>query len=185
MKPYYALLLTALTACGGNKERAAEPDEYYDYVNSVDRELEIQDSLTAATDSLARLDSIARADSVARVDSLAQLNSDNVNSEIIRGIYKEVFSGAPYGYIREHSTPEVLSRLRGSYDSDVDDGTGDADRLGVWELRTQNQDGPSSVSKVTDITPEGNGWYKVSFLDMGNRATRRLRIVDGRMADYR
>lgn len=44
------------------------------------------------------------------------------------------------------------------------------------ELRSGAQDGPSKVSKVTDITAEGDGWYNVSFLDMGNKGSKSLKI---------
>lgn len=54
-----------------------------------------------------------------------------------------------------------------------------------WELRSGAQDGPSNVSKVTDITAEGDGWYNVSFLDMGNKGSKSLKIEGDKIVDYK
>lgn len=47
----------------------------------------------------------------------------------------------------------------------------------MWCFRTGMQDGPSDVRKVTDVTAENDGWFKVSYLDMGNEGVTRIRFI--------
>lgn len=44
-------------------------------------------------------------------------------------------------------------------------------------FRTGNQDGPSNESKVLKITSEGEGCYKVTFLDMGISGSAKINFV--------
>ena len=76
--------------------------------------------------------------------------------------------------IVEHFSPQILTKLRNEFEYD---GGGYA----VWLFRTGAQDGPEDKSEVTSISTEGDGWYTVSFSDMGIKGSCRFqaKIVDG------
>lgn len=44
-------------------------------------------------------------------------------------------------------------------------------------FRSDAQDGPSEEYKVVEITSEGEDWYKVTFLDMGNQGSAKIHCV--------
>lgn len=54
----------------------------------------------------------------------------------------------------------------------------------VSEFRTNYEDGPEDESKVKDIVSEGDGWYLVSYSDMGNPGKTRIHIMDGKIVFY-
>ena len=82
--------------------------------------------------------------------------------------------------IESHFSPKILKKMRKEFEYD---GGGYA----VWIFRTGVQDGPSE-SQLRSITPEGDGWYKVSFSDMGYKGSCRFKaeIRDGEVfiSDY-
>ena len=55
----------------------------------------------------------------------------------------------------------------------------------VWKLRTGYQDGLSDESSLDSIEPMGDGWYHVSYMDMGFRAITDVKMEKGKIADYR
>ena len=82
--------------------------------------------------------------------------------------------------IESHFSPKILKKMREECDYE---GGGYA----LWIFRTGVQDGPSE-SQLRSITPEGDGWYKVSFSDMGYKGSCRFKaeIRDGEVfiSDY-
>ena len=54
-----------------------------------------------------------------------------------------------------------------------------------WDFRTGNQDGPSDVSSLDGIESLGQGWYRVSYTDMGIQATTDVKLEGGKITDYR
>lgn len=70
-------------------------------------------------------------------------------------------------------TPKLLKYLEKEYDYDCMEGPCYA----MWCFRTGMQDGPSDVSKVTEVIAENDGWFKVSYLDMGNEGVTRIRFI--------
>lgn len=54
----------------------------------------------------------------------------------------------------------------------------------IWVFRTGFQDGPEDTSKLLSITPTQNGWYKVVYLDMGNRGETLVHVSKGVIDDY-
>lgn len=54
-------------------------------------------------------------------------------------------------------------------------------------MRTREQDSkPDSedVSQICNIESIGDGWYVVSYLDMGWSGMTRVKVVDGKIDDY-
>lgn len=70
-------------------------------------------------------------------------------------------------------TPKLLKYLEKEYDYDCME----EPCYAMWCFRTGMQDGPSNVRKVTDVTAENDGWFKVSYLDMGNEGVTRIRFI--------
>lgn len=59
------------------------------------------------------------------------------------------------------------------------------DTYSFWVFRTGLQDGPSSVSSVESIEPLGEGWYRVTYSDLGNPGVTDVRVSDGHICAYR
>lgn len=98
-----------------------------------------------------------------------------VVSEFLKGFYAHyVFGNESMERIaKDVCTPRLLDYLKRQYDYDCPDGPCYA----MWCFRTGMQDGPSDVSKVTSVKAENDGWFKVSYLDMGNHGTTRIRFI--------
>lgn len=161
--------IAALTSCG-NKQASAT-----DSVPAADTVMQE----TAATDSVPLQAGPRQADTVAS-DVREPVVEDTSAADIalIRSLYSKcVFGGPNDGYLKKICTRKVLGRLAAAFEYD---GGGYA----VWEFRSGSQDG-DGPSKVTSVTPESDGWYKVSMLDMGARCTKRIRVTDGKISDYR
>ena len=83
----------------------------------------------------------------------------------------------------DYFTANALKKLQQDYDFDCEQGPCYA----YYALRTGEQDSkPDSedVSQICDIEPIGDGWYMVSYLDMGWSGMTRLKIVDEKIDDY-
>ncbi|MCM1110830.1 MAG: hypothetical protein NC336_06460 [Clostridium sp.] len=89
-----------------------------------------------------------------------------------------VLEGPDVMYAESVCSPALLQRLSRIY-SETFDGTGYA----FWEFRTDAQDGDGQ-SVVISVTPRGNGWYRVEFLDMGTLASMTVKVTDGLISDY-
>ena len=78
-----------------------------------------------------------------------------------------------YDFLEAHCTKRLLKYLREQYEYD---GEGYA----VWLFRTSSQDGKpgaeNTKDKVTDITKDGDDWYRYKFTDGGWRGENKLNI---------
>lgn len=98
------------------------------------------------------------------------------NAKAIQFI-KEFYSSYVFGKkdyipaVKKYCTAKLQKELK-------DDFEYDGEGYAIWNFRTGTQDGPSDVSKVTSIDALGNGFYKVSFTDMGIKGNRTLKIVN-------
>lgn len=54
-----------------------------------------------------------------------------------------------------------------------------------WKLRSGFQGGLSDESSLDNIEPMADGWYRVSYTDMGFKAVTDVKMVDGKIADYK
>ncbi len=59
------------------------------------------------------------------------------------------------------------------------------DTYSFWVFRTGLQDGPSGVSSVESVEPLGEGWYRVTYSDLGNPGVTDVRVDHGRICAYR
>lgn len=107
--------------------------------------------------------------------------------EIIHSVYdKFVFAIDTEGETavpENYFTAKALKKLQDDYMFDCSGNTCYA----YYALRTENQDSrPDSdgSSMIYDIKPAENGWYVVSYSDMGWPGKTRVKIYYGKIDDY-
>ncbi|WP_289860621.1 hypothetical protein [uncultured Muribaculum sp.] len=131
----------------------------------------------------------AAADSIGRnsmTEETHTVNTENIN--LINLVYRKfVFAIDSDGYEinnpEKYFTSNALKKLMDDYTFDCDNGYCYA----YYALRTEAQDSkPESddVSIIYSIDMSENGWYLVSYSDMGWFGKTRIRIVDGKIDDY-
>ena len=106
-----------------------------------------------------RLDNIRVTDSIARDSAVIAFITDMYNSSKYE----------TEQFVMQHCSEKLVNKLRSDYDYD-------GEGLAFWDFRSDEQDGPNDEHRVTAITPEGNGWYKYDFIDMGVKSSHRLLI---------
>lgn len=90
------------------------------------------------------------------------LEEERLAKEFLTTLYKDyVFGFQNFSKIKSHFSEKILNRLRNEFV--YDDGNGYA----IWLFRTGTQDGPSNICQVNSIDKGENGWYTVSYTDMG------------------
>ena len=113
-------------------------------------------------------------------DGAFTLGSIKVRSdeEIITEFYRAVLGEKEMTeqMLKESLSPKVLETL---WEADYDD------TYSWWVFRTGQQDGPSDKSALESIKPLGDGWYRVTYTDMGTRGITDVRMDGGKISDYR
>lgn len=135
-----------------------------------------QSAEAAASDSIS-VDSVAPQASDGISDSLkAELEKAGIEDldGAIEEFFTDVFSERYYeddGFITKYCTEELQKKLKDAYEYDGEEG------YATWKFRSEAQDGPSEEYKLTKFTPEGNGWYKYEFIDMGIPGSHRIKFI--------
>ncbi len=83
----------------------------------------------------------------------------------------------------DYFTTNALKKLQQDYDFDCEYGRCYA----YYALRTRAQDskpGSEDVSQISKIEYIGDGWYDVSYIDMGWSGMTRVKVVNGKIDDY-
>lgn len=120
-------------------------------------------------------------------ESILEDSADNI--DLINLVYR-IFVFATDAEDGEISNPEkyfsanALNKLRADYEFDCPEGTCYA----FYALRTEAQDSrPDSdgASVIHSIELAQDGWYTVEYSDMGWPGKTRIRIVDGKIDDYK
>lgn len=123
-------------------------------------------------------------DSVAAVTPM----DNTASADLIHSVY-DIFVFAidadndEIDHPEKYFTPAALKKLQEAYEFDCDE----APCYAYYALRTEEQDAnPESdgSSRITAIEPTGDGWYTVSYSDMGWQGKTRIRIVNGKIDDY-
>jgi hypothetical protein len=110
----------------------------------------------------------------ARKAEQQQSEAKGVEDEMIEAFFTEVFNKEYYndeGFIEKYCTDNMKKKLREAYEYEYD-GEGYA----VWLFRSNAQDGEGE-SKLTKFTPEGGGWYRYEFDDMGTKGSHRIKFI--------
>ena len=97
---------------------------------------------------------------------------------LVNDFYEHVLSIKPMTdkYLEKTLSEEVLNSL---WEADYDA------TYSFWRFRTGLQDGPSKKSSVESIEPLGDGWYRVTYSDMGNPGVTDVQVSEGRICAYR
>lgn len=158
------MMILALASCGSSKN-----DNQQDSDN-MDAQEVVADSVQTAPQE----DTIPAVEEAPAVDHTA-------NIKTIKTVYDKFVFGFSETSPRPYFTSKALKKLAQAYDMDCEGGNCYA----YWELRTANQDGSSDTQKVLSVEPDEDGWYVVSYNDMGNKGKTKVKIVDGKIDDYK
>ncbi len=130
------------------------------------------------------------ADTIERQEAVTETatTENTANTDLITSVYdKFVFAidsdGDEINNPEKYFTPGALKKLQDDYKFDCDDGPCYAYNA----LRTEALDsrpGSDETSCIYSIAPEEDGWYTVSYSDMGWSGKTRIRIADGKIDDY-
>ena len=151
----YALWLASLASCGASARKDTETKPV-EQKDTVDAAV-----LTENTENAATLITSVYDTFVFAIDS----DGNEINNP------------------EKYFTPHALAKLQEDYEFDCDEGPCYA----YYALRTEAQDsrpGSDATSRIYSIEPDGNGWYIVSYSDMGWTGKTRIRIADGKIDDY-
>ena len=97
---------------------------------------------------------------------------------LVSDFYEHVLGNKPMTdkYLQKTLSEEVLNAI---WETEYED------TYSFWVFRTGLQDGPSSESSVESIEPLGEGWYRVTYSDMGNPGVTDVRVANGRIVSYK
>ena len=127
----------------------------------------------ASQDSIRVTDSIQQAEEKAAEEAEAMRVNDSIaHDSAVIAFITDMYNTTKYEnykFLKQHCSDKLMRKLRADYDYE-------GDGLAVWDFRSEAQDGPSDVHKVTAVTPLGDGWYKYEFIDMGVKGFHKLRI---------
>lgn len=137
------------------------------------------DSKEAATEATLAVDGTSADESVAAAPAA------DAAIRLINTVYDRfVFATDSDGRVRpeDYFTAGALAKLQADYTLDYDEGPCYA----FYALRTEAQDSKTddASSAIISIEPAADGWYVVSYSDMGWPGKTRVRVVDGKIDDY-
>ena len=122
-------------------------------------------------------------------DSIAPQGSDGISDSLkaelervgiedldgaIEVFFTEVYNERlyeEYGFVQRFCTENLQKKLKEEYDYD-DEGEGYA----TWKFRSEAQDGTDEY-ELLKFVPEGNGWYRYDFVDMGKHGSHRIKFM--------
>ena len=109
---------------------------------------------------------------------LAACGSHKSDIETISAFYDAVLGETPMfdALLKQTLSEDLLSSI---WEADY------MDTYSYWLFRTGFQDGPSRDSNLEGIVPLGDGWYQVSYSDMGNPGVTDVKLENGKITDYR
>lgn len=177
--PAKPLMLAAVLALGlGNasctKSKAPQTQETTVQDNSMEEEEEMTEPTENETTLPAEPQTVSQGEKPELI--IPGMNTDTESvATFLKAFYaRYVFNAESMEKIaNDVCTPKLLKYLEKEYDYDCME----EPCYAMWCFRTGMQDGPSDVSKVTDVTAENDGWFKVSYLDMGNEGVTRIRFI--------
>ena len=97
---------------------------------------------------------------------------------LVGDFYEHVLGNKPMTdkYLQKTLSDDVLNSI---WETEYED------TYSFWVFRTGLQDGPSSESSVESIEPLGDGWYRVTYSDLGNPGVTEVQVANGRICAYK
>lgn len=110
-------------------------------------------------------------------------------SDLIKIVYEKfvfavVADSEESAHVDRYFTTNALKKLRDSYEFDCEGNSCYA----FYELRTKEQDskpGTNGESRICNIEIVGDDWYVVKYSDMGWSGMTLIKIVDGKIDDFK
>lgn len=173
------LMLAAVLALGlGNasctKSKAPQTQEATVQDNSMEEEEEMTEPTENETTLPAEPQTVSQGEKPELIIPGMNTDAESVATFLKAFYARYVFDAESMEKIaNDVCTPKLLKYLEKEYDYDCME----EPCYAMWCFRTGMQDGPSDVRKVTDVTAENDGWFKVSYLDMGNEGVTRIRFI--------
>ena len=105
-------------------------------------------------------------------------SQDEKDKALVGEFYEHVLGNKPMTdeYLQATLSDDILKDI---WEADYDD------TYSYWVFRTGLQDGPSAESSVQSIEPMGEGWYRVTYSDLGNPGVTEVQVKDGRICNYK
>ena len=127
-----------------------------------------------------------KSESTVKIDMIEKNMKDSIeNVQRSEAIIKEFYQ---YVFNKKEMTDKILDMY---LSKDIKKSLWTEDYDGCyeyWRFRTIAQDydpAVGDVSRIEEITPQGNDWYIVSYLDMGNEGQTNVKIIDGKIVDLK
>lgn len=177
--PAKPLMLAAVLALGlGNascsKSKAPQTQETAVQDNNMEEEEELTEPTENETTQPAEPQTVSQGEKPEVIIPGMNTDAESVATFLKAFYARYVFDAESMEKIaNDVCTPKLLKYLEKEYDYDCME----EPCYAMWCFRTGMQDGPSDVRKVTDVTAENDGWFKVSYLDMGNEGVTRIRFI--------
>lgn len=112
---------------------------------------------------------------VFRQDSIAMVKEDSIDKvQTICTFIKQMYNRGLYNkgsFLHQHCTERFIIELHYIYAQEYD---GNERALAEWVFRSSVQDGKGK-SRIVEVKPVGNDWYRYEFYDMGNHAINELK----------
>ena len=130
---------------------------------------------------LANMSSDSQSQSYVEDDISNQTESSEEPVVIINEFYQYVLGEKPMTdeAIDKYLSPNLKKEL---WELDYDNS------YSIFRFRTSAQDyelGTENISKVKDVTSEGDGWYTVTYLDMGHKGLTQVKVSDGKIVELK
>lgn len=177
--PAKPLMLAAVLALGlGNascsKSKAPQTQETAVQDNNMEEEEELTEPTENETTLPAEPQTVSQGEKPEVIIPGMNTDAESVATFLKAFYARYVFDAESMEKIaNDVCTPKLLKYLEKEYDYDCME----EPCYAMWCFRTGMQDGPSDVSKVTEVIAENDGWFKVSYLDMGNEGVTRIRFI--------
>ena len=109
---------------------------------------------------------------------IAACSSPKADVQIIEDFYKAVLGETKMTdeLLKQSLSDDILTSL---WEEEY------MDTYSFWLFRTGFQDGPAKESILEGIKPLGDGWYQVSYSDMGTPGVTEVKVQGGKITDYK
>lgn len=157
------MVLLALTSCGSSK---SDNQQDSDSIDSQNVEADYDQDTTEEEEE--------EDQSTERVAT----HAENVaNFDVITAVYEKFVFGGSDSNPRPYFTSKALKKLAQSYNDN-----GNA----YSEFTTKDQTGTSKTQRIESISAEKEyGWYLVLYTDKGKHGQTKIKMVNGKIADFR
>ncbi len=109
------------------------------------------------------------------IESIEELHNDF--AAFFTTVYNEELYN-DFGFVVKYCTDKFKKKLNEAYKNEYEDeGVDEDEAYATWLFRSDYQDGPSEDNKIIKIVPEGDGWYKYDYNDMGHLGSHRIKVL--------